>query len=170
MPQAADKALDTWNRHLDFLTPQHIVISLVNDQFSNFDREDMARALLNRLPNRNHNLPPTKVVYPGPNFATNDAFWPANDGFPRISQFVTLDSFLIFNMLEFEDDGLRAWWQSPVDQWSADPNSPNYKPEFHQLFVYASKHQWTNDAAERSVFSYSRYEKVITNLRIEKIK
>ena len=150
MPEAADKALATWNRHLDFLTPQHVVISLVNDQFSNLEREDMAKTLLNLLPTRNHNLPPTRVVYPGPNFSTNDAFWP-NGGFPRISQFISPDSFLIFNMMEHDNDALRAWWQSPVDQWSIDPNSPNYKSEYHQLLVFALKHQWTNDSAERLV-------------------
>lgn len=149
MKPAADEALATWNRHLDFLTPQHIVASLLCDDFSDEQREGLASALLDLLPLRNHNLPPTRVTYPGPNFAINDAFWPTNDNLPRLSQFATLDSFLIFNILEISDIHLQEWWETPVDQWIDDENSPNYKSGFHQLKVFVSFHQYTNDAAER---------------------
>jgi hypothetical protein len=149
--EAARVGLATWERHLDYLTPQHIVWSLANEEFSNEQRERVARALLNLLPGRVWDLPPTRVAYPGPNFTTSNQFWPADGSLPWIDQFVTHNSFLVFNILSISSRILRAWWESPVAEWSDDPASPHYKPGFHQLKVFASRIHVVNDAAERFV-------------------
>ena len=151
MRPAAEEALRTWNRHLDFLTPQHIVASLVNDDFSDAEREGLARALLDLLPARNPHLPPTRVTYPGPDFSTNPAFWPADGSLPSLRQFVTLDSFLIFNIMDFEDDELQSWWESPIAEWNDDEGSQH---PYNKLKLFVKMLHYTNDAAERLVFMF----------------
>ena len=151
MPEVARVALATWNRHLDFLTPQHIITALVDDDWSNGQRKEMARVLLELLPHRVRHLPPTRVQYPGPLFCTNEMFWPADDSLPLLAQFVTGDSFLILNIMECTDAELQEWLEAPVTEWSDDSNSPHYKTAFHTLKLFAQKVHYTNDAAERFV-------------------
>ena len=95
MPGVAEAVLNLWNRHLDYLTPEHVVTALVDDEWNDTPREEMARALLRLIPNRVNPLPPRPVIYPGPGFATNDNFWP-QDGLPDIAQFIQVfDSFIL---------------------------------------------------------------------------
>ena len=152
MTPAAEEALRTWDRHLDFMTPQHIVASLVNDDFSDAERMGLARALLDLLPVRDLHLPPTRVTYPGPNFSTNPAFWPADGSLPSLNQFVDVNSFLMFNIMEIDDESLREWWQSPVAEWTDDRNSLIYKRAFRLFKMFVESLHYTNDAAERLVF------------------
>ena len=149
MPEVAAEALATWNRHLDYITPQHIILALVCDDFSVEQRERLARALLLHLPARVMQLPPTRVVYPGPNFPTNNLFWPEGNGLPDISQFATLDSFLIPNIMEMPSTELQEWLESPVEEWSQDPSSPHLKASYRAMLAFADRTQFTNDAAER---------------------
>ena len=151
MPVIATEALKTWNRHLDFITPQHITTALTCELFTDVQREGLARALLDLLPVRVLNLPPTRVSYPGPNFATSDVFWPADLSLPELRQFVTVDSFLIPNILHITDEELTEWLEAPVVQWDDVPASPFYKSAFHQMKLFAKKTQYTNDAAERCI-------------------
>jgi hypothetical protein len=109
----------------------------------------MANTLLQLLPQRVLQLPPTRVQYPGPAFCHNLAFWPADGSLPDPAQFITQNSFLIFNIMEMTDADLREWWEAPASQWSDDPASPVYKAGFHQLREFTAKIQWTNDEAER---------------------
>ena len=44
-----------------------------------------------------------------PGFATNDNFWTTPHQLPSLEQFITEDSFLIFNILEISDDRLIDW-------------------------------------------------------------
>ena len=64
MPEASRIGLETWERHLDYLTPQNIVWSLVNDDFSDDQRESLAQALLQRLDARDISIPipPNRVT------------------------------------------------------------------------------------------------------------
>ena len=111
MPEIATEALNTWERHLDYLTPQLVVLALVCDKFSPEERNTLARALLTLLPSRDWDLPPTRVSYPGPNFTKTDNFLPSDNTMPDLGQFVTLDSFLIFNILQTSDEVLQEWQQ-----------------------------------------------------------
>ena len=149
MPEVAAEALKTWNRHLDFITPQHIITALVCDDFSDDQRAGLARALLELLPARVVQLPPIRVAYPGHNFSTNDVFWPADNALPDLHQFVTGDSFLIPNIMELTSADLQAWLEAPVAEWSDDRDSPHFKFAFWVVKEFAAKVQFTNDAAER---------------------
>ena len=149
MPQVAEEALSTWDRHLDSLTGPHVITALVDDDWSDGQRQGVARALLQLLPHRVLQLPPSRVQYPGPGFCRNPAFWPVDDSLPVLFQFVTGESFLIFNILEVTDEELREWLEAPVREWSDSINSPHYKRAYHTLKLFAQKTDYTNDAAER---------------------
>ena len=151
MPEAAAEGLATWERHLDYLTPPHIVTALCDDNWSEEQRKGLARALLELLPQRQLILPPGRVSYPGPHFCTNDVFWPADGSLPVLAQFATLHSFLIPNILEIPTESLQDWFQSPVLQWSDNPRSPFYKEAFHQIKMWAQKAEYTNDCCERYI-------------------
>ena len=149
MPQVAEAVLSLWNRHLDFITPQHIITVLLDEDWNNQAREGVAQRLLQLLPNRVNPLPPTRVAYPGPGFASNDNFWPPPPSLPDLDQFVSEESFLIFNILEISDQQLQDWLSSPINEWVLDVNSPHYKAAYHQLHVFVTNSQYTNDSAER---------------------
>ena len=144
-PEVSDAGLKLWERHLDYLTPQHVPWSLVNDDFSVEVRQSLAKALLQLLDQRVRVLPPTRVRYPGPAFCRSDEFWPADGSLPQLDLLVTQDSFLIFNIMKMEDTELREWWEAPVSEWSDQPTSPNYKVAFETTMVFAKRLEVTND-------------------------
>ena len=144
-PEVARVALETWDRHLDYLSPPHIVWSLVNDDFSDLQRERLAQALLALLPQRINPLPPGPVQPPGGqggHFALEDRFWPADGTLPDLAQFAGVESFLVFNIGEVGDEDLREWWENPVAQWSVEENNPNCKSAYHFLTVYSRSYSF----------------------------
>ena len=151
MPEASRIGLETWERHLDYLTPQNIVWSLVNDDFSDDQRERLAQALLTRLDARDISspLPPNRVTYPGPNFTTSHVFWPNDSVLPNIANLITEESFLVFNILRISNADLRDWWEAPVVEWSDDRASPHYKLGYHSVKSNVVSFDVVNDAAER---------------------
>ena len=149
MPAVANEALATWERHLDYLTPELVVLGLACEKMPVDQKNAIARELLSLLPNRPVDLPPSRVTYPGPNFANGDNFFSAEDAFPDLGGFITLSSFLIFNILQTPNELMVPWLSSPADTWSYDPNSPNFHNAFFQLHLFAKNCHWTNDAAER---------------------
>ena len=151
LPDVSTAALKLWERHLDYVTPQHIPWSLVNNDFSDNARQELAKALLELLPQRVRQLPPTRVRYPGPAFCTGDQFWPQDGGLPLLGPLATPDSFLPFNIMELTDEDLREWWQAPVSQWSDEIASPNYKMAFKATKIMATKFEATNDNVESSL-------------------
>ena len=96
MPEVANEALATWERHLDYLTPQLIILGLVSDRMPVNQKNSMARELLSLLDNRPEELPPTRVAYPGPNFTRSNAFFSVDDAMPDLGGFITVESF--FNL------------------------------------------------------------------------
>ena len=148
-PEVAREALATWERHLDIITAPLVITAMVDTDWSDDQRERMAKTLLELLPQRVWQLPPTRVQYPGPTFCRNQTFWPVDGSLPDLALFVTQHSFLIFNIMEMTDAELQEWWQAPASQWSDDPGSPVYKSGFHKLKEFITKVQWTNDEAER---------------------
>ena len=151
MPAVANEALATWERHLDYLTPQLIILGLVCDRMPVDQKNSMARELLSLLDNRPEEFQPSPVAPPGPNFTRSNAFLSADDAMPDLGRFITVESFLIFNILGTSSDVLRTWLSAPADTWSFDPNSPNFYDGFAHLHLFALNCHWTNDAAERSV-------------------
>ena len=164
MPEVANEALATWERHLDYLTPQLIILGLVSDRMPVNQKNSMARELLSLLDNRPEELPPTRVAYPGPNFTRSNAFFSVDDAMPDLGGFITVESFLIFNILETTNDELRRWLSSTADTWSSDPNSPHFYNGFAQLQIFAHNCHWTNDAAERSVLNFFNFPFLSTKL------
>ena len=53
-----------------------------------------------------------------------DLVWSLDGSLPTLRQFVTIESFLICNILEIDDASLQEWGNPPVYQWSDDPASP----------------------------------------------
>ena len=111
LKEATRVALNTWQRHLDFLTAPHILWSLTNDDFSMEERQTLADSLLVRLDDRIIELPPSRVQYPGDNFVWNERCWPLDGSLPPLDQFVTLESFLVFNQLEISNQEIRELLQ-----------------------------------------------------------
>ena len=175
LKDAAGVALNTWERHLDYLTGPHITWSLLNDDFSEEERQVLANALLARLDERVMDLPPSRVQYPGPALCRNEQIWPVDGSLPALDQFVTHESFLAFNVLELTDQEVRdflqvassvvhlEFWpgpssavqcstiQVPVAQWSQDQNSATFQPVLAALKYYANNLESTNDPAERAL-------------------
>ena len=151
MPEVADVLLSTWDRHLDYLSPQLIVLALLSNQFSVEVKNRLRLKLLQLLPRRVHLLPPSRVSTPGPNFARGDAFWPQDNSLPDISQFVSEESFLLFNVMGLDDETLTELLSSPVENWSSDITSPNYSQAFHVFSRFTDQMHFDNDAAERCV-------------------
>ena len=150
MPQVANELLSTWDRHLDYLSPPLIVLALLSRQFSNEVKNGLRLRLLELLPGRVDPLPTRRgVSTPGPNFAKGDAFWPQDNSLPDISQFVSEESFLIFNVMKMEDGELAELLGTPVENWSSDIASPNYSLPFAVFEKFAKKMHYDNDAAER---------------------
>ena len=73
----------------------------------------LADALLARLDERVMDLPPSRVQYPGPGYCHNDQFWTADGSRPVMDQFVTLESFLVFNVLQIMDQEVRDFFEVP---------------------------------------------------------
>ena len=92
-------APNTWERHLDYITGSRITWSLLNDDFSEEERQVLADALLARLDERVIDLP-DPVSWPR---LLPERFWPADGSCTALEQFVTLESFLAFNVLQLTD-------------------------------------------------------------------
>ena len=157
MPALAREALATWERHLDYLTPQLIVLALVCEKFSVEQKNGLARQLLSLLPSRVRVLPPTPVSPPGPNFTSSDTFLPVDNRMPDLSRLATGNSFLIFNILDITDEDLTDWLSSPADRWSSDQNSPDFCAGFAMLKCFAENTPFVNDATERFFFVPYQY-------------
>ena len=104
-------ALNTCEGHLDYLSPPNITWSLVNDDFTVEERQVLATALLARLEERVLNLPPNRPVYLGPAFPWDHRFWPVDGSLPALDQFVSLESFLVFNILQNTNEEIRELLQ-----------------------------------------------------------
>ena len=111
LKEAARVALNTCERHLDYLSPPHITWSLVNDDFTVEERQVLATALLARLEERVLDLPPNRPVYPGPAFPWDNRFWPVDGSLPALDQFVSLESFLVFNILQNTNEEIQELLQ-----------------------------------------------------------
>ena len=70
-------ALEKWERHLNFLTPELVVFNIFDQNLDPAERKAMAMKLHGY---RHQWHPGDRLIYgksvPGPNFCTGDAFWP----------------------------------------------------------------------------------------------
>ena len=105
----------TWDRHLDYLTPQLIVLALLSRKFSLGDKNHLRLKILELLPRRVNPLPPSIISTPGPNFCKGNTFWPQDGSLPDISQFASEESFLLFNVMNIDDDWLEEMLETPVE-------------------------------------------------------
>ena len=124
---------------------------MANDDFSVEECQRLASALLNKLDERVMELPNSRISYPGPNFCWSDRFWPADGSLPDLGQFVTHESFLVFNMLKTTNEEVRHFLEIPVAEWSEDPDSPNFQRILIALKYLATNIDATNDPAERAL-------------------
>ena len=66
-------------------------------------------------------------------------------------QFAGEESFLLFNVMDIDNDWLQEMLGTPVENWSADPDSPDFSHPFAVFFRFTAAMHYDNDAAERWV-------------------
>ena len=131
--QSAEKAL---KRHLWFLTPDMIPLSLFSSKVSDSEKEDIASKLL--------------ACKPTDGFVTPSGRFGTGHGKPKFPETISLDtklvdlvskdSWLFFHLLQIDDTFL----SSPVSLWKDLDSFVNGKSNVSAINV-------TNDAAERAV-------------------
>ena len=120
-------------------------------QFSLEMKNRLRLKLLELLPRRVNPLPASRVMVPGPNFCKGNIFWPQDGSLPDISQFASEESFLLFNVMDIDTDWLEEMLETPVENWSADPDFPKFSRPFGVFSCFTAKMHYDNDAAERWV-------------------
>ena len=139
-PEAAEACLTSWGRHLDYLTPQLVVLSLADKRVSAEVKMEMAVKLISIEPPSV--FPPQFPKCIIPNLVENASFWPENGELPSLAQLINKSSWLIFKKLNILDKV--GWLQKHPIMWEEDPD--------FQLFA---SFVWTmtvvNDPAERTV-------------------
>ena len=67
-------------------------------------------------------------MVPGPNSCKGITFWPQDGSLPDISLFASEESFLLFNVMDIDNDWLQEMLETPAKNWSADPDSSVHSP------------------------------------------
>ena len=116
----AEACLDSWERHLDYLSPALVVFCLADDHVPNIEKIAVAYALLAVLSEVEVDFfpPPAngKVNVPGPDFTTNKDFWPDDGSLPSLAKFIGKESWLIFSILEMMDPDQMEWLAMEVQE------------------------------------------------------
>lgn len=132
--EIADAALASLRRHLWYLCPELVVLSMFDDHTPLEEKQEMAIAL--------YNLPRPQVYTTGkpgqPNFDPVGVH--LLDVKPSLAAFITPRSWLLFHLLESN----AGWLQQDPEMW---PNNAEY--QFLQNFV--NDLMVVNDPAERAV-------------------
>ena len=144
--QEATACLESWERHLDYLSPPLVVFCLADDDLSNDEKRNVADALLSLL--TEHDIegfkPDGRVKVPGPNFTQSKDYWAIDQDIPSLSQFVDVTSWLIFIHLGMLDIDQMMWLTMEVEDWENQQDFIGFKDFVKNLTC-------VNDPAERSI-------------------
>ena len=102
-PRAAFLCLQSCYRHLWYLTPQMVVLSLLDKDLANIDKEEMAMKLFSL--ERDEKIQTGKPTFPS-------IAWSVEGSAPKLSSFITKKSWLIFDILDLKDP--QEWMQTPA--------------------------------------------------------
>jgi len=114
---AARKCIESLVRHLNYLSPELIVLCLASKLVSNDEKKLIAEKLLQfDVPYRFlHQTSPTLQA----SFATNPESW--SDSLPPFLSLISEDSWFVFHVLELLPDKV-SWLKNHPIMWSSDPN------------------------------------------------
>ena len=130
------KSLD---RHLWYLTPQLVVLSLTNDDIPTEQLKEMADVLIS--------TPRPEVFRMGkPEFPTGicfkDTAWPEDGSTPRLSSLIKPESWLIFHHLQMSESDV-SFLKQEVHLWDSQPG-------YQKLSQFIENLSVVNDPAERA--------------------
>ena len=133
-PEIAEVCLVSIHRHLWYLCPQLVVFALADTGTPAADLEDLSNNLF-KIP-RPAEIPSGKPKFPS-------IIWPEeSDSLPKLSSFLTSDSWLLFNLLGLSKS--QEWMQLPSHMWE--------KFEDYRAFKeYVDNVKVVNDLAERGI-------------------
>ena len=118
------------------------MLAMVDETLDVEVRQAMATALADLLPSwGGEEFPVTEVKLPGPRHASNPSNW-NNDG-PSLDSFITLDSFLVFQLLK-QQPGDLIWLVEHVVEWESNQCYMQFRDYIKKLAV-------VNDPAERMI-------------------
>ena len=100
-PTVSFKCVQSCYRHLWYLTPQLIVLSILDRDISNSEKEDMAKKLFGM--GRADSIKPGKPVFPSIAMTVDSSP-------PKLSSFITEDSWLVFDLLGLREQ--QEWLQT----------------------------------------------------------
>ena len=143
----ANACLDSWNRHLDYLSPALVIFSLASKDVPIKDKKEIADALLGILTEEDiESFPPGDgyIIVPGPGFAKGDKFWPDDGSLPALSQFVGRESWLLFHYLGIMNPEDMEWLGEEVEDWQ-------FFAGFEIFVKFVRELDSVNDPAERTV-------------------
>ena len=144
--EMAEACLESWSRHLDYLSPSLVVFFLADCEVEDDQKESVAQALL-QIKKDNpiiQFLPGNgKIIVPGPDFVNNLDYWPTDGSLPGLEKFVGKKSWLLCHYLRITDHALQ-WLEDKASEW-------NTYESFRQFEQFVTKLLSVNDPAERTV-------------------
>ena len=131
-PTVADACLKSFERHLWYLTPQLVVLSLANDDIPTEQLREMAQEL--------NSTPRPEVFRIGkPEFPRGicfkDTAWPEDGNTLRLSNLIKPESWLIFHLLQMSECDVVAFLQQEVHRWGSLPGYQKLKQFVENLTV-----------------------------------
>ncbi len=140
---AANQALTSVRRHLWYLTPELVILSLFDDNIPDIEKIVMAQTL-RQIP-KPHVFAPGKPGQP----AFNPVAAKLTDLPPPFADFITSRSWLFFHLVNADT------------QWLYDePSTWHNNPQYRHLRDFCKDMQVVNDAAERGVKDVTDFAKM----------
>ena len=146
--EEATTCLLSWQRHLDYLSPALVILSLADKSTPVDEKRAVADALLNVIcQDELDDFPPGsgKILIPGTEelpFTSSDIYW--EDGTPSLGSFVGRESFLLLHLYGILSAETIDWLVAPVVTWPGNTNFQDFSTICEALHV-------VNDIAERSI-------------------
>ena len=138
-PRLAFTVLKSCYVHLWYLTPQMVVVSLLDEGYTADEREAMALQLY--YTERSESVEIGKPKFPEIN-------WKADGSPPDLKSFISSKSWLIFDLLGLTNS--QEWLQTPCSLWDMFSDFRKFKEFCVNLTV-------VNDLAERGVYLISDF-------------
>ena len=146
--EEATTCLLSWQRHLDYLSPSLVILSLADKSTPVDEKRAVADALLNVIcQDELCDFPAGsgKILIPGTDqlpFTSSDIYW--EDGTPSLGSFVGRESFLLLHLYGILSSETIDWLVAPVETWLDFKNFQEFYTICHDIHV-------VNDVAERSI-------------------
>ena len=144
-PKLSFQCLQSCYRHLWYLTPSLVVLALADKDTLASEKEEMGKKLF-AIP-RPETITPGKPVFPV-------IEWGLDSAPPKLSNFVSEKSWLVFDLLGLEGD--QEWLQTPVSMWEMFA-------DFRKFKEFAENVSVVNDLAERGMHLITEFASMCDN-------